>query len=114
MHEGRLFISEGESFTTNEISARLRKSFVLPVDKVFEIPGKGSVLTGRITSGVVRVGESVLLRSGSREIALTVAFIESNRNLINEAYFTEQVGLMFKDMDLSFVGKGDVLIGIPT
>ena len=92
-----------------EIAKTLREPFSFEVSDVFEIPGRGSVLTGQVKSGMVRVGDKVILESNSHKLSLAVALIELNRNMVNEACFTERVGLMFHGVDLTFAGHGDML-----
>lgn len=94
------------------ISAGLRGSFHFAVSESFNIPGRGSVLTGKILSGVVKVGDMVVLNSNGNNLNLRVSFIELNRELIQEAYFTESVGLLFEAVDLSFSRSGDSVTGL--
>lgn len=118
METGESFDIDVSHFHTNnylygpeKISRKLRDEFSFVVSESFIIPGKGSVLTGVIKSGVVKAGDTLKI-NGNDNFRLIVEFIELNRNLVREAYFTEKVGLMFRDVDLSFCVTGNTLVKI--
>lgn len=103
---------EPSYYSDKEIAIALRAPFSFTVEDHFAISGRGSVLVGRIDSGVIKIGSKVRLRSHP-DISLTVYAIELNRNLKDEAYFCEHVGIMFQGKkDLSFVEAGEVLLAI--
>ena len=80
--------------------------FHMVVDDVFTISGKGTVVTGRIDSGDIRVGEIVLL-NGNRN--LEVLGIEMFRKTIDLAVAGDACGLWLKDISRNEINKGDQL-----
>lgn len=85
-------------------------AFRIVVEDVFSITGKGSVITGRIQSGCVAIGDIVTLRrrDGSvREVA--VCGIEMFRKMLNRAVKGDNVGLLLRGLTKDDVGKGDIL-----
>lgn len=87
--------------------------FRITVEDVFTITGRGTVVTGHVESGSVKVGDTVRLGrtdGSSREVA--VAGIEMFRKILNTAKRGDNVGLLLRDVDKNGVGRGDVLEGI--
>ena len=102
--------SNDRHYSANEISIALRSPVLFTVLEHFAIPGRGSVLFGRIDSGIIKIGTKLCPRS-TPTMTLEVDAIELNRKLREEVYFCELVGLMFLDRDLSSIKKGEVLMG---
>ena len=79
------------------------KPFLMPVEDVFSIPGRGTVATGRIERGVIKVGEKVE-RVGIREtITTTVTGVEMFRKILDQGEAGDNVGLLLRGL-----GKKDV------
>ena len=86
------------------------KNFRVTVEDVFSITGRGTVITGRVESGSVTVGDIVRLRrrdGRAREVAVTG--IEMFRKMLNTAKQGDNVGLLLRDVERNGVGRGDVL-----
>ncbi|WP_145808849.1 EF-Tu/IF-2/RF-3 family GTPase [Kribbella amoyensis] len=84
--------------------------FQLTVEDVFTITGRGTVVTGRVTSGLIRVGEQVVVsRAGQQLGALQVTGVEMFRKTVNEARAGDNVGLMLSDVRRDQIERGDVL-----
>lgn len=85
-------------------------TFRITVEDVFSITGRGTVITGRVESGSVAVGDPVTLRrvDGSRR-EVTVTGIEMFRKMLDVAKQGDNVGLLLRGLDKSDVGRGDVL-----
>lgn len=86
------------------------ETFRMVVEDVFTITGRGTVVTGKIASGSVAVGDTVMLKrqDGScREV--TITGIEMFRKLLNTAVKGDNVGLLLRGVDRAEVGKGDTL-----
>lgn len=84
--------------------------FRIVVEDVFSITGRGTVITGRIQSGCVAVGDIVTLRrldGSAREVA--VSGIEMFRKMLDRAVKGDNVGLLLRGLSKSDVGRGDVL-----
>ena len=85
------------------------KPFLLPIEDVFSITGRGTVGTGRIERGVVKVGDKVQ-RIGIREtIETTVTGVEMFRKLLDDAQAGDNVGLLLRGIDKNDLERGMVL-----
>jgi len=86
------------------------KPFLMPVEDVFSITGRGTVVTGRIERGIVKVGESVEV-IGIREdkITTTVTGVEMFRKLLDQGEAGDNVGLLVRGVDKNAVQRGMVV-----
>jgi elongation factor Tu len=85
------------------------KPFLMPVEDVFSIPGRGTVATGRIERGVIKVGEKVE-RVGIREtITTTVTGVEMFRKILDQGEAGDNVGLLLRGLGKKDVERGMVL-----
>ena len=80
--------------------------FNMVIDDVFSIMGRGTVVTGKVSSGEINIGESVMI-NGSRSVVVTG--IEMFRKTLDYAKEGDNVGLLLKDVTRDEVHKGDVL-----
>ena len=87
------------------------KPFLMPVEDVFTITGRGPVITGRIERGVVKVGEEVEI-VGIRETSQksTVTGVEMFRKLLDEGQAGENVGLLLRGTKREDIERGMVVI----
>jgi elongation factor Tu len=87
------------------------KPFLMPVEDVFTITGRGTVITGRIERGIVKVGEEVEI-IGIRETAQksTVTGVEMFRKLLDEGQAGENVGLLLRGTKREDIERGMVVI----
>jgi elongation factor Tu len=87
------------------------KPFLMPVEDVFTITGRGTVITGRIERGVVKVNETVDI-IGIREAkqTTTVTGVEMFRKLLDEGQAGENVGLLLRGTKREDVERGMVVI----
>lgn len=81
-------------------------AFSMPVDDVFSIKKRGTVVTGRIASGSIRVGDTVVVHGASGTIATRCRAVEMFRKQLDEAHAGDNVGLLLDGVD-----KGDVVAG---
>ena len=87
------------------------KPFLMPVEDVFTITGRGTVITGRIERGIVKVGEEVEIvgiREGSQKS--TVTGVEMFRKLLDEGQAGENVGLLLRGTKREDIERGMVVI----
>jgi elongation factor Tu len=87
------------------------KPFLMPVEDVFTITGRGTVITGRIERGIVKVGEEVEIvgiRDESQKT--TVTGVEMFRKLLDEGQAGENVGLLLRGTKREDVERGMVVI----
>ena len=86
--------------------------FRMPVEDIFTISGRGTVVTGRIESGTVRVGMPVrVVRAGAVAATTTVTGVEMFRKVLDTATAGDNVGLLLDRLTKQEVLQGDVLQG---
>ena len=87
----------------------LDKAFLMPVEDVFSITGRGTVATGRIEQGIVRVNDPLEL-VGIKETAKTVCTgVEMFRKILDEGQAGDNVGVLLRGMEKERVERGMVL-----
>ncbi|MEH3032733.1 MAG: elongation factor Tu [Aeromicrobium erythreum] len=87
------------------------KPFLMPVEDVFTITGRGTVITGRIERGVVKVNETVdIVGIREQKQTTTVTGIEMFRKLLDEGQAGENVGLLLRGTKREDVERGMVII----
>jgi len=85
------------------------KDFLMPVEDVFSITGRGTVATGRIESGVVKVGEELSI-VGMGSAAKTVCTgVEMFRKILDEGQAGDNAGLLLRGVDKEDISRGMVL-----
>jgi len=85
------------------------KPFLMPVEDVFSITGRGTVATGRIERGIIKVGESVELVGFGAEKTTTVTGVEMFRKLLDEGQAGDNVGLLLRGVAKDEIERGMVL-----
>src|SRR2546426_338283 len=85
------------------------KPFLMPVEDVFSITGRGTVATGRIDRGKVKVGEEVELVGFGTDKKTVVTGVEMFRKLLDEGQAGDNVGLLLRGIDKTDVERGMVL-----
>jgi elongation factor Tu len=85
------------------------KPFLLPVEDVFSITGRGTVATGRIERGKVKVGEEVQLVGFNAEKKSVVTGVEMFRKLLDDGQAGDNVGLLLRGIDKKEIERGMVL-----
>jgi elongation factor Tu len=85
------------------------KPFLLPVEDVFSIPGRGTVATGRIERGVIKVGEKIE-RVGIKEtVETTCTGVEMFRKILDQGEAGDNVGILLRGIDKEEIERGMVL-----
>ncbi len=85
------------------------KPFLMPVEDVFSITGRGTVATGRIERGKVKVGEEVQLVGFNAEKKSVVTGVEMFRKLLDEGQAGDNVGLLLRGVEKHEIERGMVL-----
>ena len=85
------------------------KSFLLPIEDVFSISGRGTVVTGRVERGVVKVGEEVEVVGIRETQTTTVTGVEMFRKLLDEGRAGDNVGVLLRGLKREDVERGQVL-----
>jgi elongation factor Tu len=87
----------------------IEKPFLMPIEDVFSISGRGTVVTGRVERGIVKVGEEVEI-VGIRETRKTVATgVEMFRKLLDEGRAGDNIGVLLRGTGKDEVERGMVL-----
>jgi len=85
------------------------KPFLMPVEDVFTITGRGTVATGRVERGTIKVGDEVEI-VGIRETRKTVATgVEMFRKLLDQAQAGDNIGVLLRGIDRDDIERGQVL-----
>jgi elongation factor Tu len=87
----------------------LDKPFLMPVEDVFSISGRGTVVTGRIEQGIVKPGEEVEIIGLSETQKTTVTGVEMFRKLLDSGEAGDNVGLLLRGTKKEEVERGQVL-----
>jgi elongation factor Tu len=86
------------------------KPFLMPVEDVFSITGRGTVATGRIEQGVIKVGEPVeIIGLGAEKLKSVVTGVEMFRKLLDRGEAGDNAGLLLRGIDKDDVRRGQVV-----
>ena len=86
------------------------KPFLMPVEDVFSITGRGTVATGRIETGVIKVGEEIqIIGLGEEPKKSTVTGVEMFRKLLDQGEAGDNVGLLLRGIDKKEIKRGQVI-----
>ena len=85
------------------------KPFLMPVEDVFSITGRGTVATGRIETGVVKVGDEVQIMGLGADKKSVVTGVEMFRKILDEGEAGDNVGLLLRGIDKNEIKRGMVL-----
>src|SRR6201999_2200690 len=86
------------------------KPFLMPIEDVFTITGRGTVITGRVERGVLKVNSEVEIVGIKPSIKTTVTGVEMFRKLLDEARAGENVGLLLRGTKREEVERGQVVV----
>jgi elongation factor Tu len=87
----------------------LDKPFLMTIEDVFSISGRGTVVTGRIERGIVKVGEEVEIVGMTDTRKTTVTGVEMFRKLLDQGQAGDNVGALLRGVDKESVERGQVL-----
>jgi elongation factor Tu len=86
------------------------KEFLMPVEDVFSITGRGTVATGRIESGVINTGDEIeLLGMGAERMKSVVTGVEMFRKILDRGEAGDNVGLLLRGVDKEKIKRGMVI-----
>ena len=89
-----------------EPKREIDKPFLMPVEDVFSITGRGTVATGRIDRGIVKTGEELALVGFGSEKKTVVTGVEMFRKLLDEGRAGDNVGLLLRGVDKAEIERG--------
>jgi len=92
-----------------EPQRELDKPFLMPIEDIFSITGRGTVATGRIERGKVKVGEEVEIVGYKETRKTTVTGVEMFRKLLDEGLAGDNVGLLLRGVEKDEIRRGMVL-----
>jgi elongation factor Tu len=87
----------------------IEKPFLMPVEDVFTISGRGTVATGRVERGRVRVGEEIEIVGMRPTVKRVVTGVEMFRKLLDEGLAGDNVGLLLRGTDKNDIERGQVI-----
>ncbi len=86
------------------------KDFLMPVEDVFSITGRGTVATGRIERGVINSGEAVdIIGMGAEDLKSTVTGVEMFRKILDRGEAGDNVGLLLRGIEKSQIKRGMII-----
>jgi elongation factor Tu len=88
----------------------IEKDFLMPVEDVFSITGRGTVATGRIERGIINSGEPVdILGMGAENLKSVVTGVEMFRKILNRGEAGDNVGLLLRGIEKTDIRRGMVI-----
>lgn len=115
--EGKAKIMELMAAVDNDIPEPTRevdKDFLMPIEDVFSITGRGTVATGRIERGVINTGDSVeivgMMREGEKPLTSTVTGVEMFRKILERGEAGDNAGLLLRGIDKDNIKRGMVIV----
>jgi elongation factor Tu len=89
----------------------VEKPFLMPVEDVFTITGRGTVATGRIETGVANTGDPVeIIGMGAEKLTSTITGVEMFRKILDRGEAGDNVGLLLRGIDKADIKRGMVII----
>ena len=85
------------------------KPFLMPVEDIFSITGRGTVATGRIESGIVKVGENLDVVGMGSDIKTVCTGVEMFRKILDEGEAGDNAGLLLRGVEKDDISRGMVL-----
>lgn len=87
------------------------KDFLMPVEDVFTITGRGTVATGRIERGVINSGDPVqILGMGAEDLSSTITGVEMFRKILDRGEAGDNVGLLLRSIEKKDIKRGMVIV----
>ena len=95
-----------------ELPARdVDKPFLMPVEDVFTITGRGTVATGRIETGVANTGDAVdIIGMGAEKLSSTVTGVEMFRKILDRGEAGDNVGILLRGIEKTDIKRGMVIV----
>ena len=87
----------------------VEKPFLMPVEDIFSITGRGTVATGRIESGIVKVGENLDVVGMGSDIKTVCTGVEMFRKILDEGEAGDNAGLLLRGVEKDDISRGMVL-----
>jgi elongation factor Tu len=85
------------------------KDFLMPIEDIFSISGRGTVATGRIETGIIKVGEEVEIVGFRPTTTTTITGVEMFRKLLDDGQAGDNVGLLLRGTKREDIERGQVI-----
>ena len=85
------------------------KPFLMPIEDIFSISGRGTVVTGRVERGIVKVGEEIEIVGFKDTVKTVVTGVEMFRKLLDEGRAGDNIGALLRGIEKEDVERGQVL-----
>ena len=95
--------------TIPEPVREIDKAFLMPIEDVFSISGRGTVVTGRIERGIVKVGDEIEIIGLKDTVKKTVTGVEMFKKLLDQGQAGDNVGVLLRGVERTDVERGQVL-----
>ena len=110
MGEGSIFaLAEALDSYIPQPERAIDKPFLLPIEDVFSISGRGTVVTGRVERGIVKVGEELEIIGIKPTVKTTCTGVEMFRKLLDQGQAGDNVGVLLRGTKREDVERGQVL-----
>ncbi len=87
----------------------VEKPFLMPVEDVFTITGRGTVATGRIERGIIKIGDTIEIVGFKDTVTTTVTGVEMFRKQLEQGQAGDNAGLLLRGVDRTVIERGQVL-----
>ena len=88
----------------------IEKPFLMPVEDVFSITGRGTVATGRIETGVANTGDPVeIIGMGAEKLTSTITGVEMFRKILDRGEAGDNVGILLRGIEKTQISRGMVI-----
>jgi len=97
-----------------EPTREVDKDFLMPIEDVFSITGRGTVATGRIERGVINTGDPVeivgMMKDGEKPLTSTITGVEMFRKILERGEAGGNAGLLLRGIDKTYIKRGMVIV----
>ena len=108
-HDAILKLMEAVDTYIPQPERPIDKPFLMPIEDVFSISGRGTVVTGRVERGVVKVGEEVEIIGIKPTTKTTVTGVEMFRKLLDQGQAGDNIGALLRGIEREGIERGQVL-----
>ena len=108
-HEAVLKLMQAVDTFIPQPERPIDKAFLMPIEDVFSISGRGTVVTGRVETGIIKVGEEVEIVGLKPTAKTTVTGVEMFRKLLDEGRAGDNIGALVRGTKREEVERGQVL-----
>ncbi|HXC56305.1 MAG TPA: EF-Tu/IF-2/RF-3 family GTPase, partial [Rhizomicrobium sp.] len=108
-HDAVLKLMEAVDAFIPQPERPIDQPFLMPIEDVFSISGRGTVVTGRVERGIVKVGETVEIIGIRATSSTTVTGVEMFRKLLDQGQAGDNIGALLRGVERDGVERGQVL-----